>query len=181
MSHLLHLFISPPPISLYMIHNSINGPLTYTSTVSIEQAIASHPLVAESCVVGVPDSLKGQLPFAFVTLSTDPHPASVIPSPQLSAEIHQLVRKQVGAIASLGGLIQGKGMIPKTRSDKTLRRVLRELVENGVHAEFDKPVSVPSTIEDASVIDVAREKTREYFEVRGSAHKAVERAAKAKL
>jgi propionyl-CoA synthetase len=91
------------------------------------------------------------------------------------------VRKQVGAIASLGGIIQGKGMIPKTRSGKTLRRVLRELVENGVHGEFDKAVNVPSTVEDASAVNVAREKTREYFQERGSAHKAVEGMVKAKL
>jgi propionyl-CoA synthetase len=84
------------------------------------------------------------------------------------------VRKQVGAIASLGGIIQGKGMIPKTRSGKTLRRVLRELVENATKGEYEKEVSVPSTVEDASVVDVARAKIKEYFEEVGGKHCAVE-------
>ena len=67
------------------------------------------------------------------------------------------MRNQIGAIASLGGIIQGKGMIPKTRSGKTLRRVLRELVEHGVEGNFDKAVNIPPTVEDKAVVDVARE------------------------
>lgn len=47
-------------------------------------------------------------------------------------------------------------MIPKTRSGKTLRRVLRELVENGVEGNFDKEVNVPATVEDRGVVEVAR-------------------------
>jgi propionyl-CoA synthetase len=76
-------------------------------------------------------------------------------------------------------MIQGKGMIPKTRSGKTLRRVLRELVENAVHGEFDKEVQVPATVEDAAVIEVAREKIAEYFKKKGAdLHKATEARAK---
>jgi propionyl-CoA synthetase len=146
-----------------------------TTTGSIEQAISSHPTVAECCVVGIPDSLKGHLPFAFVTLSTPDHPASAIPSDALFGEVQKLVRSQIGAIASLGGMIQGKGMIPKTRSGKTLRRVLRELIENAVHGEFDKDVQVPATVEDASVVEVSRDKIREYFKEKGAdLHKATE-------
>jgi propionyl-CoA synthetase len=93
--------------------------------------------------------------------------------------VQKLVREQIGAIASLGGMIQGKGMIPKTRSGKTLRRVLRDLIENATHDEFDKEVSVPSTIEDQEAVQVAREKVREYFKVRGKdLHKATEARAK---
>ena len=69
-------------------------------------------------------------------------------------------------------------MIPKTRSGKTLRRVLRELVENAVHDEFDKSVQVPATVEDGSVVDVARSKIKEYFVEKGGLHKATERRAK---
>jgi propionyl-CoA synthetase len=146
---------------------------------SIEQAISSHDLVAECCVVGIPDQLKGHLPFAFVTLSTPDHPTSAIPSDKLFGEIQKLVRTQIGAIASLGGMIQGKGMIPKTRSGKTLRRVLRELVENAVHGEFDKEVQIPATVEDASVVEVARGKIAEYFrEKGGKLHKSIETRAK---
>lgn len=70
-------------------------------------------------------------------------------------------------------------MIPKTRSGKTLRRVLRELVENAVHGEFEKEVQVPATVEDASVVQVAREKVREYFQEKGKElHRATEQRAK---
>lgn len=89
------------------------------------------------------------------------------------------VREQIGAIASLGGMIQGKGMIPRTRSGKTLRRVLRELLENAVHGDFDKEVQIPATVEDASVVEVARSKIREYFEEKGpKLHRATEMRAK---
>ena len=146
------------------------------STGAIEQAIASHTDIAECCVVGIPDSLKGHLPFAFVTLSTAEHPTSAIPEEKLYKEVQASIREQIGAIAALGGMIQGKGMIPKTRSGKTLRRVLRGLVENGVKGEFEKELQVPATVEDPSVVEVARGKVREYFKQRGALHRAEERA-----
>ncbi|KAK7969457.1 hypothetical protein PG988_008530 [Apiospora saccharicola] len=159
-------------------------PYQASETSAIEQAITSHPLVAEASVVGIPDSLKGQLPFAFVTLSTPDHPASAVPDPELARDIQRRVRDEIGGIASLGGIIQGQGMIPKTRSGKTLRRVLRELVENAVHGDFDKTASFdfqvpwPATIEDASVVEVARSKVAEYFQEKGAAHQAIEARAK---
>lgn len=149
------------------------------STSVIEQAIASHPTVAECCVVGVPDALKGHLPFAFVTLSTAEHPKSAVPDDKLFKEVQGSIREQIGAIAALGGMIQGKDMIPKTRSGKTLRRVLRELVDNAVHDEFEKDVQVPATVEDAGVVEVARGKVKEYFQTKGAnLHKATEERAK---
>ncbi len=130
-------------------------------------------------MVGIPDALKGQLPFAFVTLSTADHPTSAVPSDKLFRDIQHFVREQIGAIAALGGMIQGKGMIPKTRSGKTLRRVLRELVENAVHGDFEKEVQVPATVEDGSVVDVARRKIAEYFKEKGAdLHRATEERAK---
>jgi propionyl-CoA synthetase len=72
-------------------------------------------------------------------------------------------------------------MIPKTRSGKSLRRVLKELVENGVQGDFSKEVAVPSTVEDASVVDVAREKIKEYFAQKGDRHAEVDGMIKAKL
>ena len=113
------------------------------------------------------------MPFAFVGTSDDS-----VPDEQLFAELQKLVRSQVGAIATLGGMIRGKGMIPKTRSGKTLRRVLRQLLENAVHDEFDKAVDVPSTVEDASVVDVARVGIKAYFDDKGGTHKAIEERAK---
>lgn len=148
-------------------------------TGAIEQAVTSHPSIAEAAVVGIPDALKGHLPFAFVTLSTRQPSQSAVPDDKLLKEVQKLVREQIGAIASLGGMIQGKGMIPKTRSGKTLRRVLRELIENATHGEFDQEVQIPSTIEDVEAIGVAREKIKEYFKEKGTElHKATEARAK---
>ncbi|KAF9886151.1 hypothetical protein FE257_011976 [Aspergillus nanangensis] len=134
------------------------------STGAIEQAILSHPEIGEASVVGIPDSLKGHLPFAFVQPRTGSGPLPATPSAALFKEVNQLVREQIGAIASLGGMIQGRGMIPKTRSGKTLRRVLRELVEQGAEGRYDAAVNVPPTVEDAEVVDVARGRVKEYFE-----------------
>ncbi|KAJ6091771.1 hypothetical protein N7467_003740 [Penicillium canescens] len=144
------------------------------SSGAIEEAISSHPQVAESCVVAIPDELKGQLPFAFISLAVSDHPDSATPAANVAKEIQSLVRSRVGAFASLGGIVQGKNMIPKTRSGKTLRRVLRELVENGVYGDFDRSVEVPSTIEDATAVEVARAKVREYFNKNTGKHKAIE-------
>lgn len=130
-------------------------------------------------MVGIPDQLKGHLPFAFVTLSVNEDSDAAVPDEVLFQEVQKLVREQIGAIASLGGMIQGKGMIPKTRSGKTLRRVLRELVENAVHDQVDKEVAVPTTIEDTEAVEVARAKVEEYFRVKGrDVHKPAEARAK---
>ncbi len=111
--------------------------------------------------------MKGHLPFAFVipsAASSAELPAT--PSKEFFTAINTLVRNQIGAIASLGGIVQGKGMIPKTRSGKTLRRVLRELVENAAEGNYDKEVNVPATVEDKEVVEVARQKIKEWFEER---------------
>ncbi|KAA8652315.1 hypothetical protein EYZ11_009295 [Aspergillus tanneri] len=134
------------------------------STGAIEQAILSHPEIGEASVVGIPDPLKGHLPFAFVQLRTATGELPATPRRELFDEVNRLVRREIGAIASLGGMIQGHGMIPKTRSGKTLRRVLRELVEHGVQGDYNATVSVPPTVEDAEVVEVARGKVQEYFE-----------------
>ncbi|KAK7533058.1 uncharacterized protein J3D65DRAFT_68365 [Phyllosticta citribraziliensis] len=150
------------------------------STGAIEQAITSHPEVAEACVVGVPDAVKGHLPFAFVTVQKHQGSSmSAVPDSRLQTEVQQAVREQIGSIARLGGMVQGKGMIPKTRSGKTLRRVLKELVENAVHGEFEKEVQVPATIEDVEAVEVARARVKEYFLDRGKhVHRATESRAK---
>ena len=179
------LNVSAHRLSSGKLHSFVNSAWPRSSNQTepggIEQAIASHPLVAECCVVGIPDALKGQLPFAFVTLSSSPHPAAAVPPAGLTSELQALVRRQVGAIAALGGVVQGRGMIPRTRSGKTLRRVLRELVENAARGQFDRSVAVPGTVEDAAVVEVAREKIREYFKEMGGRHSAVEERDKAKL
>ena len=177
------IFSTSQPIDSVQVRFSRNRTPSYGSTKqkagAIEQAVTSHPKVAEAAVVGVPDQLKGQLPFAFITLSTQEDSDPAIPDEKLFKEVQRLVREQIGAMASLGGMIQGKGMIPKTRSGKTLRRVLRELVENATHGEVDKEVTVPTTVEDKESVEVARVKVEEYFrEKGGELHKATEARAK---
>jgi propionyl-CoA synthetase len=145
---------------------------------SIEQAILSHPDIAEACVVGIPDEMKGHLPFAFVSPSSaETGKLAANPPPELFQAVNKLVREQIGSIASLGGIIQGRGMIPKTRSGKTLRRVLRELIENGSRGEHDKEVNVPATVEDKDVVEVARAVVKEYFEKK----KSMQESSKPKL
>jgi propionyl-CoA synthetase len=121
---------------------------------AIEEAIASHPAVAECCVIGIPDEMKGHLPFAFV-VTFSPQDES-----KLFAEIQKEVRSQQGSISALGGMLsakQGENLIPKTRSGKMLRRNLRELVENAVAGEIEKDVQVPAvSLNSSSVISLKR-------------------------
>ncbi|KAK2598023.1 hypothetical protein QQS21_005860 [Conoideocrella luteorostrata] len=131
---------------------------------AIEQAIANHPLISESCVVGIPDLIKGELPFAFVTFSSAVSASSPKVNGQMYTEIQSLVRQHVGPIATLAGVVQGAGIIPKTRSGKILHQVLRELLTNAINCENHKEVTVPTTIEDINAVDAARKCLTEYFQ-----------------
>ncbi len=111
---------------------------------AMEAALATHPAVAECAVIGVTDQLKGQVPRGFVVLKngvTTDHDT-------LCAELVALVREQVGAVAALKRVDVVAGL-PKTRSGKILRKTMRGIAEGA-----DEPV--PSTIEDAAVLDVLR-------------------------
>ena len=117
------------------------GSLLTNISGAIEEAIASHEAVAECCVIGIPDEMKGHLPFAFVVTFT-PQDES-----KLFSELQKEVRSQQGSISSLGGMIsakQGENLIPKTRSGKMLRRNLREIVDNAANGEIEKEVHVPA-------------------------------------
>lgn len=127
---------------------------------ALEQAISSHPSITDACVIPKPDHLKGHVPFAFVALSSSADP---IPESELLSSINSRVRAAVGPIATLGGVIQAQGVIPRTRSGKTLRRVLRQLVEDASEGNFDKEVEVPATIEDREVVERARKVIKAYF------------------
>ena len=125
------------------------------STGAIEQAISSHPDITEAAVVSIPDPMKGHVPFAFIAIENPPE--------GVLKDLNDKLRHSIGPIASLGGFIASPGIIPRTRSGKTLRRVLKEILENAVEGQFDKEVTFPATIEDAGVVDKAKAAVKDYF------------------
>jgi propionyl-CoA synthetase len=114
------------------------------STGSMEEVLASHPAVAECAVIGVADDLKGQLPRGFVVLKSG-IPADLQQEQDLCAELVQLIRDRIGPVASLRE-VHVVDALPKTRSGKILRQTMRHMADGTAH-------SIPSTIEDASVLD----------------------------
>ena len=93
-------------------------------TAEIESALVSHPLVSESAVVGYPHKIKGQGIYAFVTLMVGKNS-----TPELTQELEAWVRKEIGPIAK-PDYIQWSPNLPKTRSGKIMRRILRKIAEN---------------------------------------------------
>jgi len=118
------------------------------STGSLEAALAGHPSVAECAVIGVADQLKGQVPRALVVLKSGVDVSGEGAVAALQAELVQRVRDEVGALASLR-LVDVVVALPKTRSGKMLRKTMRQIADGGSPA-------VPSTIEDASVLEALR-------------------------
>ncbi len=112
------------------------------STGQLETALAGHPAVAECAVIGVLDELKGQVPRALVVLKGGRGGDDV---EALRAELVARVREEVGAVAALRQ-VDIVAALPKTRSGKILRKTMREIADG-------KTPTVPSTIEDASVLD----------------------------
>ena len=93
-------------------------------TAEIESALVAHTLVAEAAVVGYPHDIKGQGIYAYVTLV-----AGREPTEELRKELVQWVRQEIGPIAS-PDLVQWAPSLPKTRSGKIMRRILRKIAEN---------------------------------------------------
>ena len=114
-------------------------------TMEVESALVSHPAVAEAAVVGKPDDLKGEEVVAFVTLE-----GTYQASEELSKELKKHVVNEIGAIARPGE-IRFTDALPKTRSGKIMRRLLRNLA-SGQEISGDT-----STLEDRSVLDKLRE------------------------
>ena len=110
-------------------------------TAEIESALVAHAAVAESAVVGYPHDIKGQGIYAYVTLKKE-----VTPTDELKKELVQWVRKEIGPIAS-PDLIQWAPGLPKTRSGKIMRRILRKIAENVIDSLGDT-----STLADPSVV-----------------------------
>jgi acetyl-CoA synthetase len=111
-------------------------------TAEIESALVAHPKVAEAAVVGYPHDIKGQGIYAYVTLK-----AGNVTSEELRKELVGWVRKQIGPIAS-PDLIQWAPGLPKTRSGKIMRRILRKIAANEHSALGDT-----STLADPTVVD----------------------------
>jgi propionyl-CoA synthetase len=114
------------------------------STGSMEEALAAHPDVAECAVIGVADALKGQVPRGFVVLKAGISREAT----EVEAELVQLVRDRIGAVASLKS-VAVVAALPKTRSGKILRKTMRDIADG-----LDEPI--PSTVDDASVIEALR-------------------------
>ena len=110
-------------------------------TAEVESALVAHPKVAEAAVVGYPHKIKGQGIYAYVTINLD-----VTPSDELLGELKKWVRKEIGPIAT-PDLIQFAPGLPKTRSGKIMRRILRKIAAN----EHDELGDV-STIADPAVV-----------------------------
>jgi acetate--CoA ligase len=125
-------------------------------TAEIESALVAHPKVAEAAVVGFPHDIKGQGIYAYVTLI-----AGVEPTDRLRNELRDWVRKEIGPIAT-PDFIQWAPNLPKTRSGKIMRRILRKIAAN----EHENLGDV-STLADPSVVDTL---VRERMNVPGHGH-----------
>jgi len=111
-------------------------------TAEIESALVAHPDVAEAAVVGYPHDIKGQGIYAYVTLN-----AGEQPNDALRSELREWVKKEIGAIAA-PDLLQWAPSLPKTRSGKIMRRILRKIAED----EYGN-LGDTSTLADPAVVD----------------------------
>ena len=111
-------------------------------TAEVESALVAHPKVAEAAVVGYPHAIKGQGIYAYVTLMGGQEP-----SEDLRRELEAFVRNEIGPIAK-PDLLQFAPGLPKTRSGKIMRRILRKIAENDYGALGDT-----STLADPAVVD----------------------------
>jgi propionyl-CoA synthetase len=111
------------------------------STGALEEALATHPMVAECAVIGVEDKLKGEMPLGFVVLNSGVQ----VDRETLKKELLQTVRSQVGPIATPRDILV-VARLPKTRSGKILRGTMRKIAEQQAY-------STPATIEDPAVLE----------------------------
>ena len=111
------------------------------STGEMEEVLGSHPAVVECAVIGIADELKGELPLGMVVLKDGVD----MEEAQLSEELVRLVRHEIGAVACFGRALVVK-RLPKTRSGKILRRIMRQMA-------VGEAFTVPSTIDDAACLD----------------------------
>jgi propionyl-CoA synthetase len=114
------------------------------STGAMEEVLASHAAVAECAVVGIKDSMKGQVPLGLVVLKA----GVAREEDAIAAELVGMVRDRIGPVAAFKE-VRVVARLPKTRSGKILRKTMREIADG-------KDATVPSTIEDVAVLDSMR-------------------------
>lgn len=119
------------------------------STAEMEEVVAAHGAIAECCVIGVADQMKGQIPVGFYVLKSDVSLAKNL----IEAELIQMVRHQIGPVASFKRAVQ-VDRLPKTRSGKILRKVMRAIADQ-------RSFNPPSTIEDIRVLSELEEVMKE--------------------
>ncbi|MCA4782544.1 AMP-binding protein [Empedobacter stercoris] len=111
------------------------------STATMEELVSSHPDVTECAVVGIKDELKGQVPIGFIVTKEN----ATKTEEEIEKDLIALLRKEIGGIACYKTTIK-VDRLPKTRSGKILRKTLTQIADG-------TPFTIPSTIEDASVLD----------------------------
>ena len=116
------------------------------STGEMEEVVASHPAIAECCVVGAHDDMKGQIPVGLVLIKD----GATIDQDELEEELVEMVREKIGAIACFRRAIV-VDRLPKTRSGKILRRIIRQIADG-------EEYTVPSTIDDPAILEEISEK-----------------------
>ena len=130
----------------YWITGRVDDVLTVSGhrmgTAEVESALVLHPAVAEAAVVGYPHDVKGQGIYCFVTLMQGTEETD-----ELRQALEQMVRAEIGAIAK-PDILQWAPALPKTRSGKIMRRILRKIAEN----ELDQ-LGDTSTLADPSVVE----------------------------
>jgi propionyl-CoA synthetase len=119
------------------------------STGEMEQVLATHPDVAETAVIGVADELKGQVPVGFLVLKAGVDR----PHEEIVAEVVQLVRRQIGPVASFKAAVVVE-RLPKTRSGKILRGTMRRIADG-------EDYTTPATIDDPATLDEMADALRE--------------------
>jgi len=120
-------------------------------TAEIESALVAHPQIAEAAVVGVPHAIKGQGIYAYVTLNAGVHPTA-----DLHKEVKEWVRKEIGAIAT-PDVLHWAEALPKTRSGKIMRRILRKIATGETDTLGDT-----STLADPSVVEKLIEENKRH-------------------
>mmetsp|Transcript_9503 Transcript_9503/g.28698 ORF Transcript_9503/g.28698 Transcript_9503/m.28698 type:complete len:169 (+) Transcript_9503:1824-2330(+) len=115
-------------------------------TAEVESALVLHPDVAEAAVVGIGHDIKGEGIYAYVTLMDEANP-----SEELRKSLVQLVRKEIGPIAT-PDVIHWAPSLPKTRSGKIMRRILRKIGDGGKEVDVHE-LGDTSTLADPSVVE----------------------------